>query len=44
MRKIYEDVVAILVLDSWLSSCDITLKFDVEPLVRIFVSHWNRRL
>lgn len=44
MRKTYEDATAVLVLDSWLSSCEITPGSDVEPLVRIFVSHWNRRL
>lgn len=44
MGKTYEDAAAVLVLDSWLSSCKIIPGFDVEPLVRIFVSHWNRRL
>jgi hypothetical protein len=44
MRQTYEDATAVLVLDSWLLSCEISRKSETETLMRIFNSPWNRRL
>ncbi|RHZ45307.1 uncharacterized protein CDV56_100151 [Aspergillus thermomutatus] len=44
MRHVYEGASAVLVLDSWLLSCDSSGMSKVEVLMRIFNSVWNRRL
>jgi hypothetical protein len=46
MRQTYKDATAVLVLvlDSWLLSCEVSRKPETETLMRIFNSPWNRRL
>lgn len=44
MHYTYESASAVLVLDSWLLSCDSSKATKVEILMRIFNSTWNRRL
>ena len=44
MREVYENAKAVLVLDSWLLSSTIGSRTDVEILVHMFASYWNRRL
>lgn len=44
MHYTYENASAVLVLDSWLLSCNSSRATKVEILMRIFNSTWNRRL
>jgi hypothetical protein len=44
MRHVYEKASAVLVLDSWLMTCDSSRLSQSEILMRIFHSTWNRRL
>lgn len=44
MRQTYENATGVLVLDSWLTSCDSSGLSQGEILMRIFHTTWNRRL